>query len=80
MAGSYNHIINKRTGGLLKPEKMEGMIENLGDAYEAIEECFWMIQVLADGDKKTIHEAMKSAQEFIAINHAPQSRKHGFGE
>jgi len=43
MAGSWGHIVN-RSG------KFQGtlLIENLGDAYEALEECYGMIQWLAD--------------------------------
>lgn len=49
MAGSYNHCINDR-GHLLDNDRMMisgGMIENLGDAYEAIEEMYGMIWFLA---------------------------------
>jgi hypothetical protein len=34
-------------------------IENLGDAYEAIEEMWMMIQHLTSGDKVKIHEAWR---------------------
>jgi len=43
MAGSWNHIVTKtgKFGGTR-------LIENLGDAYEALEECYGMIQWLAE--------------------------------
>ena len=52
MAGSYKHIIdheNKFIGTEL--------IDNLGDAYEALEECYDMIEFLTGGDKQKIFEA-----------------------
>lgn len=51
VAGSYNHIINKK-GDLLDNEKFVGMIENLGDAYEMTEELFGMIWWLAHNAPK----------------------------
>ncbi len=32
-------------------------LDNLGDAYEALEECYFMIKHLTGGDKKKIHQA-----------------------
>lgn len=46
MAGSWNHMTT-RSGKLLNNKNFCGMIENLGDAYEAAEECYGMVQVLA---------------------------------
>lgn len=46
MAGSWQHMTT-RQGKLLNNERFCGMIENLGDAYEAAEECFGMIWWLA---------------------------------
>jgi hypothetical protein len=46
MAGSWQHMTT-RTGKLLNNENFTGMIENLGDAYEAAEECHGMIWWLA---------------------------------
>lgn len=45
MAGSYNHIVNEE-GKLYSPDNT--LVENLGDAYEAIEEMYGMIWYLAD--------------------------------
>lgn len=50
MAGSYNHVIDNK-GDLLNNDRMMisgAMIENLGDAYEAIEEMYGMIWWLAN--------------------------------
>lgn len=47
MAGSWNHMTTKNRK-LLNNENFCGMVENLGDAYEAAEECFGMIWWLAD--------------------------------
>lgn len=46
MAGSYRHIVTD-TGNLISTEAFPNMIENLGDAYEAIEEMYGMIWYLA---------------------------------
>jgi len=46
MAGSYGHVVNKH-GGLISNEKMNGMLENGGDVYEAVEEMYGMIWWLA---------------------------------
>ena len=52
MAGSYRHIADKNN-------KFQGidLIDNLGDAHEALEECFLMIQNLTKGNKSKIYEA-----------------------
>jgi hypothetical protein len=46
MAGSYHHMTT-RSGKLLNNESFCDMIENLGDAYEAAEDCYGMIWWLA---------------------------------
>jgi lipopolysaccharide biosynthesis regulator YciM len=49
MAGSYSHCVDDK-GNLLSNDEMMisgAMIENLGDAYEAIEEMYGMIWWLA---------------------------------
>lgn len=52
MAGSFKHICD---------EKLEfrgiDLIGNLGDAHEALEECFDMILWLSRGDRATIWNA-----------------------
>jgi hypothetical protein len=56
MAGSYNHIVKKPSG------KFQGveLLDNLGDAWEALEECFGMIWYLADGDAEKVEEARQN--------------------
>jgi len=46
MAGSWNHMTTK-SGKLRNNETYTQLIENLGDAYEAAEECYGMIWWLA---------------------------------
>lgn len=46
MAGSYKHCVTE-TGRLRNPEKLNNMLENGGDVYEAIEEMYGMIWWLA---------------------------------
>ena len=46
MAGSWQHMTTK-SGKLRNNETFCGMIENLGDAYEAAGECYGMVQWLA---------------------------------
>ena len=54
MAGSYRHI-TKGDGSFYGVE----LIDNLGDAYEALEECYEMIQYLTGGNKVKIFEAWR---------------------
>lgn len=54
MAGSLNHIVNSDTG-----EFYPDRIENLGDAYEALEECFSLIIALTSGKKEVINAYLK---------------------
>ncbi len=60
MAGSYNHIVNTQ-GELISNDYFPEMIENLGDAYEAVEEMYFMIQFLSKDDKELIKEAREYA-------------------
>lgn len=60
MAGSYMHVTDRLTG------EFEGLdtIDNLGDAYEAIEEMHdmigWMARQLSPDDPRhAIHEAWR---------------------
>jgi len=55
MAGSFHHIIDPQDLSFRGTE----FIENLGDAYEALEECYYMIMHLTKGNKKTIFEAYR---------------------
>ena len=53
MAGSFNHIVSNDGKFTM------GHIENLGDAYEALEECFILIYKLSGGDSSRISEVCK---------------------
>ena len=64
MAGSYGHIADDKTGKFIGVE----LIDNLGDAYEALEECFGMIWFLADGDASKVEEAWKRWEDGIAMS------------
>jgi hypothetical protein len=55
MAGSYRHVVDK-DGEFIGVE----LIDNLGDAYEALEEMYDMIQHLSRGDRVQIHEAWRT--------------------
>jgi len=68
MAGSYNHIRGKDGGWSL--------IENMGDAHEAVEELLWLIESVmtpreAKRRLKTFHKMhhreMKPDKAFITI-------------
>lgn len=52
MAGSYGHCVSD-DGQLLENGDLVAMIENLGDAYEAINEMYGMIWLLADAWAKS---------------------------
>lgn len=51
MAGSLNHIIDDRGRFTMDT------IENLGDAHEALEECFAIILELSGGDMAKVSAA-----------------------
>lgn len=55
MAGSLRHIVDDQGDFTID------LIENLGDAFEALEECFDIINVLSNGRKTTINHACAEA-------------------
>jgi hypothetical protein len=55
MAGSYKHVIGD-DGEFIGTD----LIDNLGDAYEALEEMYDMIEYLTRGDRVKIHEAWRN--------------------
>lgn len=67
MAGSYNHIVDKN--GALRGINL---LENWGDMYEAIEECYGMIWYLASGDAARVEEARRNYQKGLEL--APQKQ------
>jgi hypothetical protein len=58
MAGSYRHCVAKN-GELYGDQGKELLLDDLGDAYEAIEEMYDMIQYLSAGDRHKIYEAWR---------------------
>ncbi len=69
MAGSYRHITND--DGTFAGT---ALLDHMGDAYEALEECHHMITVLSGGDVQLIAHAVASAQRMCVY---PVSlRKH----
>lgn len=66
MAGSWGHIING-DGGFIAADEFPDMIENLGDAYEACEQCYGMVMFLANGDPAKIEEARERYLEGLAL-------------
>ena len=52
MAGSYQHIVDSNNA-------FQGtdLLDHLGDAHDALEECWHMIRWLTGGDRRKIHEA-----------------------
>lgn len=56
MAGSFNHVVADNGTFTM------GSIENLGDAHEALEECFGIIFFLTNGDKDRINAAAIKAR------------------
>lgn len=55
MAGSYEHVNPDKSGSW-------SLIDNLGDAYECIEELLYLVRCFAD--KKDIKEALKYFYKF----------------
>lgn len=54
MAGSMNHLVDR--DGRFTME----FIENMGDAHEALEECFDLIYLLARGCSETVGQACRA--------------------
>ncbi|NJL25038.1 MAG: hypothetical protein HC902_07600 [Calothrix sp. SM1_5_4] len=67
MAGSYSHIVNDKND-FIGTE----LLDNLGDAYEALEECWYMINFLAGGDKKKVFEAHR---KYVALSNPEYAKK-----
>lgn len=81
MAGSYKHVVT-RGGNLVSNERFVQMIENLGDAYEAVEEMYgmlWMLASLVTPDPEGQVEWVKWAQENyrVGLTIAKKSNREG---
>lgn len=63
MAGSYSHLVDDQG-------RFQGveLIDNLGDAYEALEECWGMIWFLAGGDAARVEEAERNYKRGIDLS------------
>jgi hypothetical protein len=61
MAGSYRHI-TKSDGSF----NGINLLDNLGDAYEALEECYAMIKFLTGGNKEKIYKAWLKGMKMNA--------------
>jgi hypothetical protein len=64
MAGSLNHIVDDATG-----QFRMGLIENMGDAREALDECFKVIRVLSEGGNMGIVNAACVRADCTPIDH-----------
>lgn len=73
MAGSYNHCIAK-DGQLLLPRQFTDMIENLGDAFEAIEEFYGMVWYLAEGDASRVEAARQRYTTGLGLSPGIEGR------
>ena len=67
MAGSYNHAVDDQ-GRLWAPSHMGIAAENLGDAYETIEEFYGMVWYLANGDPARVEEARQNYQRGLELS------------
>ncbi|QIG58258.1 hypothetical protein SEA_SKOG_106 [Gordonia phage Skog] len=74
MAGSYNHAVDQNTGKLYDNESFVQMVENLGDAYETVEEMYGMIWFLAAALDST-HDQGISPRVYIEF--ARQAYREG---
>ena len=63
MAGSLAHIVDGETGKFTMR-----LIENLGDAHEALHECFELIRTMTDGKSEEVNKYCDSSG-FPAIDH-----------
>lgn len=73
MAGSYKHCVTD--AGELRQGSFEDMIENLGDAYEAIEEMYGMVWYLAQAFSDpvgAVDSARRNYQEGLALSPGPE--------
>ena len=63
MAGSLNHIVDSDTG-----EFTMDLIDHLGDAHEALEECFHLIRAMTGGSMDEVNEYCR-ALNYPEIEH-----------
>lgn len=67
MAGSYLHVVDSQ-GRLKSPTDLNQSLENGGDVYEAVEEMYgmiWMLaRVAADGDSAEATEMVENVRRL----------------
>jgi hypothetical protein len=68
MAGSYLHAVINNTGQLRNPEHIGIAVENVGDAWETLEEMYGMIWYLAGGDAVRVEEARRNYATGISMS------------
>jgi len=72
MAGSYQHIVDENNI-LMDPQ--HALLDNLGDAYETIEELYYFVNILADWDKAKINDThIKYLQEYQKVDNKSLNR------
>jgi len=64
MAGSYGHATTE-DGKLRSNETFVGMVENLGDAYETVEEMYGMIWFLAQRLSELQLSGLESPEDYV---------------
>lgn len=67
MAGSFRHATDDY-GRLVSNRHIGVAAENLGDAYETIEEMYGMIWYLADGDIDRVERARRNYKKGISMS------------
>jgi hypothetical protein len=75
MAGSYLHVVGD-DGALLSNERVNGMLENGGDVFEAVEEMYGMIWFLASALSGTYPHNMLGSPDAI-VEEARKNYKIG---
>ena len=75
MAGSYKHVVTD-SGKLRQPRRLLDMLDcHHGDVYEAIEEMYGMIWLLADGDAARVEDARQRYRDGISLSPGLQNRR-----
>lgn len=76
MAGSYSHVVYS-DGTLRDNDDFVNSIENLGDAYEMVEEMYGMIWFLANGNPDLVEVARTNYR--LGVEHfAPGDQRAQF--
>ncbi len=77
MAGSYLHAVNG-DGQLRSPRHITIAVENIGDAWETLEEFYGMVWYLAAGDPALVELARQSYVGGIAMSPGIESEDHAY--